>query len=266
MFDAFIRKMELLTSSLGEEDKAALLAGVGPARVYEAGEDIVREGDRPERCCLILSGFACRYKLLPSGKRQILSFHIAGDIADLHGIGLSRMDHSICAIARSQVGFIEHTTIQGWVDTQPNITRALWRDTLVDAAIFREWITNIGARDTLERLAHVLCEIKVRMECLGLLRDEDSYELPLTQAEIGDAIGASLVHVNRVLQELRRDELISFKNRTVVIKDWERLSHLGQFDPSYLQIPGGREAAESSGLETTDQRPPTPARAHRQWH
>ena len=242
MSNELIRKLESMTCFLSEEEKRVLRAGIGSPRIYEPDEDIVREGDSPDRCSVILEGFACRYKLLPTGKRQILAFHIAGDLCDLQSIALTRMDHSVGAISRCRVGYILHETIQSWVDTYPNITRALWRDTLVDAAVFREWIANVGARDALERLAHLLCEIKVRMESIGLLRDGHTYELPLTQAEIGDAIGASLVHVNRVLQELRKEELISFKNRTVVIKDWERLSHVGQFDPSYLHI-GGQDIA-----------------------
>ena len=140
------------------------------------------------------------------------------------------------------MAFVPHETILGWMDRYPRIARALWRDTLVDGAIFREWIANVGARDALERLAHLLCEIFVRLQVVGLAQ-EDGCELPLTQNELGDAIGVSLVHVNRVLQELRGRELISLKRGTLVIKDWDGLKEVGQFDPAYLQNPAVGNAA-----------------------
>ena len=239
MASPFIRKMERL-GPLSDEERRALLSATQATRIVEADQDIAREGDRPGQCCLLLEGFACRYKLLPDGKRPILSIQIAGDFCDLHSLYLDRLDHSIGTLTRCRVAFVPHGTIAGWIASYPRIARALWHDTLVDGAIFREWVANVGAREAYERFAHLLCELALRMRWVGLAKGNEC-ELPLTQSELGDALGISLVHVNRVLQELRRDGLVELKRGVLVIEDWGRLAEAGQFDPAYLF--GGAEPA-----------------------
>jgi CRP-like cAMP-binding protein len=227
-----VRKMESITS-LSEEERAALLRLPMLVMDLRADQDIVREGDRPTRCCLILAGYACRSKVTAEGKRQTLSFHIPGDIPDLQSLHLTVMDHTLQTITPCRVGFITHEAIHDLCDRQPRIAAALWRDTLIDAAIFREWMVGIGRRSAMTRIAHLFCEMLVRLEAVGLAEDH-ACELPFTQAEIGDALGLSTVHVNRSLQELRGAGLITLRGGALTVEDWEGLKEAGEFNPTYL--------------------------------
>lgn len=229
-----IRKLESI-ADLTTEDKEALLALPMTVKSLAADQDIVRDKDRPTQCCLILEGFVCRYKLLDGGKRQIMSFHTPGDFPDLQSLHLRVMDHSVGTLVPSKLAFIPHASIRDVIRRHPVLNDALWRDTLVDAAIFREWMVGLGRREAYARIAHLMCEMLVRFKAVGLTNDH-AYELPITQAELGDALGLSTVHVNRVLQELRGRELIILKGRNLVIKDWEGLKAAGEFDPTYLHV------------------------------
>jgi CRP-like cAMP-binding protein len=219
-----------------DAEKRAIAALPVTLRDLKADEDIVREQDRPSQCCVLLEGFACRYKVMPGGRRQISSFHIPGDIPDLQSIHLQIMDHSLGTMVASKAAFISHDKIRAFIRAHPRIGDVLWRDTLIDAAIFREWVANVGRREAYQRLAHLLCEVYVRLKAVGLTKGQ-AYTMPVTQAELADATGLSTVHVNRTLQELRGDGLISTpKNNRVVIEDWEGLQKAGEFDPTYLHI------------------------------
>jgi CRP-like cAMP-binding protein len=220
-------------ATLSEDEKAALSRLPMQVTHLRADQDIVRDGDRPTRSCLIVEGYACRYKATPEGKRQILSFHIPGDIPDLQSLHLTRMDHTLQTITPCKLGFITHEALQDLCDRHPHITGALWRGTLIDAAIFREWMVGIGRRSAYARIAHLLCEFLVRMRAVGLA-DDHACELPFTQTEIGDAFGLSTVHVNRTLQELRGAGLITLRGGALTVKDWEGLKEAGEFDPTYL--------------------------------
>jgi CRP-like cAMP-binding protein len=229
-----IRKLQSI-AHLSEEEQQALLNLPVTVKNVAADQDIVRDKDRPNQCCLLLEGFVARYKLLDGGKRQIMAFHTPGDIPDLQSLHLKVMDHSIGTLVSSKLAFIPHASIRALIRRHPILGDALWRDTLVDAAIFREWMVGLGRREAYARVAHLMCELLVRFKAVGLATDH-AYELPLTQAELGDALGLSTVHVNRVLQELRRDDLILLRNRYLVIQDWDRLKEAGEFDPTYLQV------------------------------
>ena len=226
-----IAKLESIGRLSGEE-KIAL--GELPVRVQSLpdGEDIVREGDRPSQCCLVLDGFVCRYKLVQDGKRQILSFHTPGDIPDLQSLHLGTMDHSLGKLAPSTLGFITHQVLQRLIQRFPNLGSLFWRDTLIDAAIFREWMVGLGRRNAHERMSHLLCEMALRFKAVGLSY-EHTFELPVTQ-ELADATGLTGVHVNRVLRDLRLGDLVKVTTRSVTILDWERLSELADFDATYL--------------------------------
>ena len=206
-----------------------------PMRVrnYGADADIVSDGDSPHECCLVLTGFVCRYKMLGDGRRQILSFHTPGDMPDLQSLYLDVMDHSLGTLVETTAAFIEHGAIRGIMRKHPGIAEAFSRDMLVDAAIFREWMTGLGRRDARERIAHLLCEMFLRSRAVGLAR-ETGFSFPVTQADIGDALGLSTVHVNRVLQELRRDGLVRGNFSNLAILDWPGLLAAGDFDPTYL--------------------------------
>jgi CRP-like cAMP-binding protein len=237
----FVCKLESIVA-LDENERAALLELPLQVATLRADQDIVRERDRPSRSCAVLEGFACTFKVTAEGKRQITAFHIAGDIPDLQSLHLKVLDSSVGTLTPCRVGFIQHEALHDLCDRHPRIARALWRETLIDASIFREWTVNIGRREAYARISHVLCELMARMEAVGLTKNH-SCELPITQGELADATGLSNVHVNRVLQELRRDGLIVFRGNTLEIPDREKLNEAGEFDPTYLHLDGKRAAA-----------------------
>src|SRR5215217_1165114 len=202
---------------LSEEETHCLSILPLSTQSVAADQDIVREGDRPSECCLVVEGFVCRYKLTYEGKRQIFSFHLPGDIPDLQSLHINIMDHSLATLTPSKLAFIPHESITELMHRCPRIADVLWRDTLIDAAVFREWMLGIGRRSAETRIAHLLCEVLVRMKAVGLANG-DACELPITQAELGDALGLSTVHVNRSLQELRGKGLITLRGSVLTVE------------------------------------------------
>jgi CRP-like cAMP-binding protein len=231
---ALIRKLES-TAPFAPEEKAALLRLPLRLKAMPAHQDIVREGDTPTESCLIVNGFAYRSNLTGEGKRQILSFHISGDIPDLQSLHLDVMDHSLATLVPSQLAFIQHDDLRTLMRSHPRLGDLLWRDTLIDAAVFRQWMVGLGRRDAYGRIAHLLCELLVRLRAVELVEDH-AFTLPVTQAELGDAFGLSTVHVNRVLQDLRGNGLITLQGGSLKVLDWERLQRAGEFDPTYLHL------------------------------
>jgi CRP-like cAMP-binding protein len=229
-----LRKLESI-APLAPEEKAALLRLPLRLRAIAADQDIVREGDVPSECCLLVGGFACRYNVTAQGRRQILSFHISGDIMDLHSLHLGVMDHSVATLVPSQLAFIQHDDLRTLMRDHPRLVDLFWRDTLIDAAVFRQWTLNVGRRQAPARLAHLLCELLVRLRAVELVEDHVC-DLPLTQIELADALGISNVHVNRVLQDLRGQDLITLHGKTLKVLDWEGLKTVGEFDPTYLHL------------------------------
>jgi CRP-like cAMP-binding protein len=221
--------------ALANEERQALENLPMQVTALKANQDIVREGDSPSRSCLILSGFACTYKITGEGKRQIVSFNLPGDIPDLQSLHLKVLDNSTGTISPCRAGFIPHEALRDLCARHPRIAAALWRGTLVDAAIFREWVTNVGRRAAYNRMAHVLCELLVRLRVVGLAQDH-ACDLPITQGEFADALGITPVHVNRVLKELRADGLIEMRGERLNIPDWKKLKQAGDFDPTYLHL------------------------------
>src|SRR5215217_2519423 len=203
-----VRKLESQGLRLTDEEVAAVRGMPMQVESIRADQDIVREGDRPTRSCLILEGCVAMYKVTPTGKRQIVAFHMAGDIPDLQSTQLEVLDTSLGTLTPAKVAFIRHEAINELCEQHFRIARALWRQTLIDAAIFREWVVNVGRREALNALAHLMCEFVIRMRAMGLT-DGEECDLPMTQAELGDALGISTVHVNRTLQELRAAGLIT---------------------------------------------------------
>jgi CRP-like cAMP-binding protein len=233
-YNPLIRKLESIFDLTDEERQALQDLPMQVAALRE-DQDIVREGDRPSRCCLILSGFACTYKMTAQGKRQIVSFNITGDIPDLQSLHLKVLDNSVATLNPCSVGFITHEDLRKLCNRFPRITSAFWRETLIDAAIFREWVTNVGRREGVPRMAHVLCELMVRLRAVGLVEDH-SCDLPITQVEFADALGFTPVHVNRVFQQMRAEGLIVTQGTRLTIPDWDKLKEVGEFDPTYLHL------------------------------
>jgi CRP-like cAMP-binding protein len=232
--ERLIRKLESI-AQINDTERRAL--GALPLRIkrYIEDTDIVQQGDAPGECCLVLEGFVCRYKILGRGQRQIVSFHIPGDVPDFQSLHLKVMDHSLGALTPTLVAFIPHAAFSELMRSHPRLAAAIWRDTLIDASIFREWLSGVGRRSAFERVAHLICEMFVKYEAVGLSRN-GSFELPITQAEYGDALGLSTVHVNRSLMALRKQGLIASKGGRTQILDWESLKKAGDFDPMYLHM------------------------------
>jgi len=229
-----VRKLESIFS-LTEDETLALANVPMQVMVLRGDQDIVREGDRPSRCCLFLEGLGCTYKVTAEGRRQIVAFNIPGSIPDLQSLHLETLDTSVGTLAPSKVGFIQHEALHKLYERHPRIAAAFWRKALIDAAVYREWVINIGQREAYTRMAHLLCEMIVRLTSVGLATDR-SCDLPITQAEFGDAMGISTVHVNRVLKQMRADGLIRMEGTVLIVPDWEGLQEAGDFDPIYLHL------------------------------
>lgn len=196
-----IRQIETI-SRLEEGDHAVIRRFATHRRTIEENRDVLKH-DLPATCCLILSGVVCGYKVVAGG-RQILSLHFAGDMPDLQSLHLDRLDHSLSALTKVTVAYIPHASIRAAALERPALAAALHRRSTVDRSVHREWAANIGRRLAIERVSHLVCECFERMRALGLTND-NTFELPLTQTELGDATGLSTVHINRTLQSLRRD-------------------------------------------------------------
>jgi CRP-like cAMP-binding protein len=234
--DLLIRQIETV-SRLTPDARTHLRDLPFRTRLIEENRDVFREGQRATECCVILSGLACRYKIVGGGRRQILSLHFAGDVPDLQSLLLDKMDHNLGMLTAGAVAFIPHEAIRALSAKNPSVAEALGRQALVDGSIFREWIANVGRRIAIERIAHLICECFTRMRALGLA-DNDSFDLQMTQAELGDATGLSNVHVNRTMQSLKKAGIIGTEGRSHKILDWRRLQETGDFDPAYLHLVG----------------------------
>jgi CRP-like cAMP-binding protein len=206
-------------SPLAEADRRAIVALPYTHRRVAPGGHVVRDGDRPEHCALILSGFAYRYKITGEGARQIISIHMASEFVDLQHSFLGVADTSVQTLTESEIALIPRVAVQDLALARPAIGKALWIDTLIDASIFREWVVNVGRRNSRARVAHILCEFSLRLEAAGLAKDH-RYELPMTQEQLADAVGLTSVHVNRVLKQLAEEGLISREKRNITIEDW----------------------------------------------
>lgn len=222
-----------MNSVLSDEDIGAIHELPFIVKEFRGRTPISREGDRPAHTCLVVSGLLCRAKMTHDGRRQLLSFHIAGDIPDLQSLHLPVMDHDLIALSEAKVAFIAHEPLRRISRERPDIAEALWRETLVDASVFREWIMNVGRRAATQRMMHLLFEVGCRMQTMGL-GEIGSFHMPITQLELADALGLTPIHVNRVLQDLRKEGLLDFKRSLVTINDVERVAELSDFDPLYL--------------------------------
>jgi len=233
--NALTRRLEEYTP-LTDADRAELATLCSQAtRTIGARVDLISEGDAPPYIYVILDGWACHYRTLDDGRRQIVDFAIPGDLCDLNLFILDRMDHSICAVTRLKVAEVGREMLRRVVTNCPNITTALWWVELVSKSIHREWIVNVGQRTARERVAHLFCEMFIRLESVGLTVGF-SCDFPLTQNDIADTTGLTAVHVNRTIQELRRDGLIVLERRKLTIPDMLALQGAGLFNPDYLHI------------------------------
>ncbi|ODT64941.1 MAG: hypothetical protein ABS75_33570 [Pelagibacterium sp. SCN 63-23] len=224
-----------LRDELGPHELAALAAAAGEHLRFKPGDDIVREGDRPGTSILLTEGFACRYRLQDNGNRQIVAINLPGDFVDLHSFLLKEMDHSVGVLTECTAIAFPHSNLVRLTEQFPHLTRLLWLLTLIEGSSHREWLAGFGLLSAPQRTAHLLCEIYVRLEAIGLASGH-SFAFPLTQTALADAVGISAVHVNRVLQELRQARLIDWARGIVTIHDWPGLVAAGKFNDNYLHL------------------------------
>lgn len=227
-----MRKLARLVA-FTEADRTALANLPYRTQMVGAGAYLVREGKTAIECCLLVSGYACRHKLTSDGGRQIVSFHIPGDMLDLQHLFLPRADHNVQTITPATVAWIPSAELRNLSLQHTGVGEALWRDTLIDASIFREWVLNVGRRDAKTRIAHMLCEFAARHDAVGI-DSAEAFEVPMTQEQIGDATGLTAVHVNRMFRALERDGVIARKGKSILVNDWARMRRVADFDPSYL--------------------------------
>lgn len=232
--EPFFRRIEH-RDVLAAAERRALLGGVSVLESVAAGTDLVREGDRPYRSTLLVSGFTARYRLVASGERQFSAIHVSGDFVDLHSFPLKEMDHSVLALTDCTVALFPHAALTEMTESHPHLTRLLWLLTLLDSALHREWIMCLGRLSAAAQAAHLLCELGMRLSAVGQGRP-DSYDLPLTQQDMADALGISSVHANRVIQALRGEGLLTWQADKVTLPDLPRIKALGEFDERYLHL------------------------------
>lgn len=235
-----VRKLKSL-ADVSAADVSALETISGGTRSVAARTDLIREGDAPDGVYLILSGMACRYKLRESGARQIMAYLVPGDFCDLDVAMLKEMDHAIGTLSDCEVVQIPPDTVQDLLQNHPSITHALRLATLVDEATLREWLVNVGCRSAEERIAHLLCELLLRLQEVGCATSE-GYAFPLTNADLADTTGLSRVHVNRTLRSIGERGLVEISDHYLRILDLPRLQALAEFKPNYLHLVRGRAA------------------------
>ena len=228
-------RLEAFTKLSHEDAESLTRLTQGVVREVRPRRDLIREGDSPRVVYVVLDGWGCRYKTLADGRRQIVKFLVPGDLFDLNIYILKEMDHSVAAITALKVAEISREDVEGVLQSRPRVGQALWWNGLVETSIQREWTLNLGQRTAIERVSHLLCEMFLRLQVVGLTNG-DSCDFPLTQVDLADATGLTAVHVNRTLQELRKQGLIELQSRTLTIPDMAALQDAGLFNRNYLHL------------------------------
>ena len=222
-------------SRLTSDDVAMIRSFSYSIRNLVHDEDIIRQGDDPNLAVLVVVGTVARYHLLAGGKRQFLSFHLKGDLPDAQGLFLEKMDHAVCSVGNATIASIPHKQLIKAFEQRPNVGFAIWRETLIDGAIFREAITNSSARPPTARMAHFFCELIYRAKATGI-SDGQTLDFPALLPQLADTLGMALATVNRALADLREAKALDFRLAKLSILDWEHLTEIGQFNPSYLHL------------------------------
>ena len=230
-----------VTTDAGSDDLLALKALPYTLRQFRMNQVVVREGDRPGECGLIVAGFCIRSKTIADGRRQILSIHIPGDLPDLQNLHIATMDHDLVALSDCTLAYIGHAAMRQLIRARPTVGDIFWRDTLLDAAVVREWIVNVGLRAAHNRLAHLIVELRERLRLIGQVSG-NTFVMPLTQEQLGEAMGVTSDHTNRILRELRLQGVLELQRGTVKILNEDKLQQLAQFDGRYLHLSSEAEA------------------------
>lgn len=230
-------------SVLTDADRAAVRALPGNVVEFATSRDILRLGEIAHQACLVAGGLVARFGQTAGGLRQLTAFYIPGDMADLHSVVLPRITAALQSASNATVVIVPHEAIRAAAAGSPTLSRALWRDCVVDAQIASEWLLNIGRRDARARIAHLLCELSCRYSIIGY--DRMRFPVELTQTHLADATGLTPIHVNRMLRQLREEGAVELIGREAQVLDWERLSAIADFDGAYLHL--GRDADRAGG-------------------
>ncbi|HWI75468.1 MAG TPA: Crp/Fnr family transcriptional regulator [Sphingomicrobium sp.] len=234
MITAHLKKLRLRTAISADEERV-IRDLVAETRAVRPDQFLIRAGQDLNQSILLLDGWLVRSKDLESGERQILEVHLPGDFADLHGFTLKRLDHDVVSVSECVIALVPHERLLELTEQQPHLTRIYWLLTNIDAAIAREQALSLGRRSAISRMAHLFCELHLRLGIVGKT-DGDTFEFPLTQRELSECLGLTVVHVNRTLQELRRRNVVESENRRISIIDRPTLESIAEFDPAYLQL------------------------------
>jgi CRP-like cAMP-binding protein len=234
MIDRHLMKLRA-RDRISRDEEAAIRAAVADSMKVAARRTVVRAHEPIDFSTILLSGIACRRKDLKDGSGLITELHVAGDFTDLHSFTLKYLDHDIVALTPCTFAVVPHIRLREITEQHPHLARVYWFATNLDAAIHREWALSLGRRPAAGRMAHLFCELYVRLGIVGLAEDF-GYDLPLTQELLGEALGLTSVHVNRTLQQLRNDGLLEFRQGRLTIKDWDALQATAEFDPAYLYL------------------------------
>ena len=220
-------------TEISAEEERAIRHAISETRTLPSDEVVVRSGEELNSGMILVNGWMARSKDLESGERQVTELQVAGDFPDLHGFTLKTLDHDIMTLSSCTVAVVPHERFRDLTERYPNLARVYWFLTNIDAAIHRELALSLGQRSAIARMAHLFCELHARLELVGLTNG-DGYELPLTQRELSECLGLTVVHANRTLQELRRRGLVELESRQLTIRDRRGLQGVGDFDPAYL--------------------------------
>lgn len=234
MIDKLLLKLRA-RDTVSAEEEAALRETLVEMEDVPPRKTVVKRGETLNRSILLIEGMMCRHKDLRNGRRQITALHVSGDFLDLHGFTLKHLDHDVMSLSPSKVAYASHERLNWLTENFPHMTRLLWFSTNLDAAIHREWELSLGQRSGPARAAHLICELYTRLEIVKLI-DGSEFRLPINQTELGECLGLTVVHTNRVLKELRERGLAQFRNGVVTIHDIERLKAFAEFDPTYLYL------------------------------
>lgn len=234
LIEKLLLKLRRFDTVSAAEEQALRAAASGEVK-FARGATLVKAKTDLGNSNLLLDGFVYRYKDLKNGSRQILELSVPGDFIDLHSLLLKQLDHHIAAFTDGSLALFPHDRLKEVIADHQHLGRLLWLSTLVDAAIHRELMVSLGRRDAYGRLAHLFCELQVRLTAAGMA-EHGTYELPLTQVDLAEMLGLTSVHINRVLKQLRQEGIVTFRNKTVEIQDWDRLVSAAEFDPFYLNL------------------------------
>jgi CRP-like cAMP-binding protein len=234
MINALVRKLSR-RDVVSAEEQTVLEGLLGEERRASAGTLLIQPGDRPSESTFLVAGFCARYSLTAEGERQLTEINVPGDFVDLHSMMMRQMDHGIVALSDCVIAKAPHEDLRRLSETHAHLTRLLWLETVIDGAIHRQWLVTMGRQNAASRLAHLVCELYLRLDAAGEAR-ELRFTAPLTQVDLGDVLGLTAVHVNRTMMDLRQRGLIAWKGANVSILDWDGLVELGQFDPIYLRL------------------------------